>query len=82
MAGLPNRRASESGGRDAPSGPDLCLRHKVLVEGRSHVAKELGISRLTVKKYLTEPVSIQRERKPRARPSGGRSETQGLVTAP
>jgi len=32
------------------------LGHKVLVEGRSQrqVAKELGISRLTVKKYLTE----------------------------
>jgi len=37
------------------------FRHKVLVEGRSHVAKELGISRLTVKKYLTEAVSIRRE---------------------
>lgn len=46
------------------------LRHKVLVEGRSQrqVAKELGISRLTVKKYLTEAVPIRRETKPRARP--------------
>jgi transposase len=46
------------------------LRHKVLVEGRSQrqVAKELGISRLTVKKYLTETVPIRRESKPRARP--------------
>jgi transposase len=46
------------------------LRHKVLVEGRSQrqVAKELGISRLTVKKYLTETVPIRREAKPRGRP--------------
>ena len=46
------------------------LRHKVLVEGRSQrqVAKELGISRLTVKRYLTEAVPIRRETKPRARP--------------
>jgi hypothetical protein len=46
------------------------LRHKVLVEGRSqrHVAKELGISRLTVKKYLADAVPIRRETVPRARP--------------
>ena len=46
------------------------LRHKVLVEGRSRrqVAKELGISRLTVKKYLTEAVPIRRETAPRPRP--------------
>jgi transposase len=47
------------------------LRHKVLVEGRSQrqVAKELGISRLTVRKYLTEAVPIRRETKPRGRPA-------------
>jgi transposase len=46
------------------------LRHKVLVEGlsRRQVAKELGISRLTVRKYLTEALPIRREAKPRARP--------------
>src|SRR5215204_5752739 len=46
------------------------LRHKVLVEGRSQreVAKELGISRLTVKKYLTEAAPLRRETAPRARP--------------
>jgi transposase len=46
------------------------LRHKVLVEGRSQrqVAKELGISRLTVRKYLTEAIPIRRETKPRRRP--------------
>ena len=46
------------------------LRHKVLVEGHSQrqVAKELGISRLTVRKYLTQAVPMRRETKPRARP--------------
>ena len=46
------------------------LRHQVLVEGRSQrqVAKELGISRLTVRKYLKEAVPIRRETKPRVRP--------------
>jgi transposase len=46
------------------------IRHKVLVEGRSQrqVAKELGLSRLTVKKYLTEAVPVRRETQPRARP--------------
>jgi transposase len=46
------------------------LRHKVLVEGRSQrqVAKELGISRLTVKKYLRDAMPIRREIVPRERP--------------
>lgn len=46
------------------------LRHKVLVEGHSQrrVAKELGISRLTVKKYLTKTIPVRREAQPRARP--------------
>jgi hypothetical protein len=46
------------------------LRHKVLVEGRSQrqVARELGISRLTVKKYLTEAIPVRRETQPRVRP--------------
>src|SRR5690349_1741467 len=46
------------------------LRHKVLVEGRSQrqVARELGISRLTVKKYLTESVPVRRALQPRVRP--------------
>jgi DNA-binding transcriptional regulator LsrR (DeoR family) len=32
------------------------VRHKVLVEGRTQraVARELGLSRVTVKKYLTQ----------------------------
>lgn len=46
------------------------IRHKVLVEGRSarQVAKELGISRRTVRKYLTEAVPIRKEAQPRPRP--------------
>ena len=46
------------------------IRHKVLVEGRSarNVAKELGISRRTVRKYLTEAVPIRAEAQPRLRP--------------
>jgi transposase len=46
------------------------IRHKVLVEGRSQrqVAKEFGISRLTVRKYVEEAVPIRKEREPRARP--------------
>jgi transposase len=46
------------------------IRHKVLVEGRSarQVAKELGISRRTVRKYLTEAVPIRTESQPRPRP--------------
>jgi transposase len=42
----------------------------VLVEGRSQrqVAKELGIARDTVRKYLTESIPIRKETQPRARP--------------
>ena len=45
------------------------VRHKVLVEGRSQrqVAKELGIARDTVRKYLTESIPIRKEAQPRAR---------------
>jgi transposase len=46
------------------------VRHKVLVEGRSQrqVARELGIARETVRKYLTESIPIRKETQPRARP--------------
>jgi transposase len=46
------------------------VRHKVLVEGRSqrHVARELGIARETVRKYLTESIPIRKETQPRPRP--------------
>jgi predicted transcriptional regulator len=45
------------------------LRHKVLVEGCSQrqVAKELGISRRTVKKYLREALPRRRTGPPRGR---------------
>src|SRR5215203_1865034 len=44
------------------------IRHKVLVEGQSirSVAREMGVGRNTIKKYLTlsEPVSVGRQKKP------------------
>jgi transposase len=46
------------------------IRHKVLVDGRSQrqVAKEFGISRVTVRKYVEGAVPVRREAEPRARP--------------
>ncbi len=46
------------------------IRHKVLVEGRSQrrVAKEFGISRLTVRKYVGEAAPRRKETGPRPRP--------------
>jgi transposase len=46
------------------------IRHKVLVEGRSQrqVAKEFGISRVTVRKYVEESVPGRKETGPRGRP--------------
>jgi transposase len=46
------------------------IRHKVLVDGRSQrqVAKEFGISRVTVRKYVEEAVPIRKEAEPRPRP--------------
>lgn len=59
------------------------IRHKVLVEGRSarQVAKELGISRRTVRKYLTEAVPIRTETQPRPRPvwEAVRARVEGLL---
>jgi transposase len=67
---LPKRRASGSAGRVLRLDQVHVIRHKVLVEGRSarQVAKELGISRRTVRKYLTQPAPVRVETKPRARP--------------
>jgi transposase len=47
------------------------IRHQVLVEGRSQrqVAKEFGISRLTVRKYVREAAPRRKETGPRARPA-------------
>ncbi|HKO50622.1 MAG TPA: IS21 family transposase [Polyangiaceae bacterium] len=46
------------------------VRHKVLVEGRSTraVAREMGMSRNTVKKYLEQAAPVRVESEPRARP--------------
>jgi len=46
------------------------IRHKVLVEGRSarRVAREMGLSRNTVKRYLGMPAPVRSEREARARP--------------
>ncbi|RPJ57759.1 MAG: IS21 family transposase [Acidobacteria bacterium] len=46
------------------------IRHKVLIEGRSQraVAKELGLSRLTVRKYVEQAAPVRVEKAPRARP--------------
>jgi transposase len=58
------------------------VRHKVLVEGRSQraVARELGLARVTVRKYLAQAVPTRKtEAGPRARPVwdvvGKRAET-------
>jgi transposase len=47
------------------------IRHKVLIERRSQraVAKEPGISRLTVRKYVEQAAPIRVEKEPRARPT-------------
>lgn len=46
------------------------VRHKVLVEGlsRRRVARELGISRVTLRKYLRQAQPVRQETQPRARP--------------
>ncbi len=46
------------------------IRHKVLAEGKSisSVARELGISRNTVKKYLIESEPVRKQTLPRGRP--------------
>src|SRR6185369_12349457 len=46
------------------------VRHKVLVEGQQirRVAREMGIARNTVKRYLERPTPMRVEEGPRARP--------------
>jgi hypothetical protein len=68
-AGLPGCPAPRLAEKDASGGPSV-IRHKVSVEGRSNrqVAKELGISRVTVRKYVEESAPVRKETGPRARP--------------
>jgi transposase len=46
------------------------VRHKVLVERRTQraVARELGLSRVTVRKYLAQAAPVRHEAQPRPRP--------------
>ena len=46
------------------------VRHKVLVEGRTQrsVARDLGISRVTVRKYLTQAVAVAYDASSRGHP--------------
>jgi len=46
------------------------VRHKVLIEGQSQraVARALGLSRVTVRRYLDRAALVRVEQAPRARP--------------
>jgi transposase len=50
------------------------LRHKVLIKGLSQrqVAREMRLSRNTVRRYLTLPEPMRTETAPRRRPSSSR----------
>jgi transposase len=60
------------------------IRHKVLIEGQSQrrVAREMGVSRVTVRKYLAQAVPERREIEPRPRPvfEQVRGRIQALLT--
>ena len=74
MAGLSDRGIRGSLERMLRMDQVHVVRHKVLVEGRSQraVARELGLSRMTVGKYLDQAAPA---RKAAARPRRGRSGT-------
>lgn len=59
------------------------IRHKVLIEGQSQraVAKALGLSRVTVRKYVEQAAPVRVEKAPRPRPVWGkvRERIDGLL---
>ena len=63
MVGLRGWRALGSAGRMLRMDQVHVVRHKVLVEGRSQrrVARELGISRVTVRKYVEQAAPVRQE---------------------
>jgi len=75
MADLPDRGDPGSAGRMLKMDQVHVVRHKVLVEGRSQrsVARELGLSRTTVGKYVDQAMPV---RKAEAGPRPGRSGTR------
>ena len=71
MVGLPDRRIRGPLGGMLRMDQVHVVRHKVLVEGRSQraVARELGLARVTVRKYLDQARPVRRaEAVPRRRP--------------
>lgn len=56
--------------KDAEDESVHVIRHKVLIEGQSvrRVAREMGLSRVTVKKYLRESEPRRKESEARAKP--------------
>src|SRR5438093_10511954 len=60
------------------------IRHNVLVEGRSQrqIAKEFGISRVTVRKYIEEAVPMRKESAPRTRPVWEQVSARGEAPLP
>lgn len=70
MAGLPDRGIRSPLERVLRMDQVHVVRHRVLVEGRSQraVARELGLARVTVRKYLDQAAPARVEATPRPRP--------------
>src|SRR5258707_12744308 len=86
MADLPESRDSGSAGRMLRMDQVHVVRHKVLVEGRTQraVARELGLSRTTVGKYVGTAAPVRKaEAGPRTRPVWEKvgERVQALLTA-